>query len=140
MFGPSFIALGTALLLIGSGCTLPPILSFLRGGVPLLSSLGRRSYEIYLFHLVVIEFMWIVSADLKLNLAIYSPAWLVLFLGIAYVVAYLISRFWSEPVNHWIRAMEKRFLFSQPARGNKCVPIQTENKKPSRAWPLPHRK
>jgi peptidoglycan/LPS O-acetylase OafA/YrhL len=140
VFAPSFIALGTALLLIGSGCTLPPILSFLRGGVPLLSSLGRRSYEIYLFHLVVIEFMWIVSANLKFNLAIYSPAWLVLFLGIAYVVAYLISRFWSEPMNHWIRAMEKRFLFSQPAGGNKCVPIQTENKKPSRAWPLPHRK
>jgi peptidoglycan/LPS O-acetylase OafA/YrhL len=116
VFGPSFIALGTALLLIGSGCSLPPILSFLRVGVPLLSSLGRRSYEIYLFHLVVIQFMWIVSADLKFNLAIYSPAWLVLFLGIGYAQAYLIFRFWSEPMNHWIRSMEKRFLFFLPVR------------------------
>jgi len=48
--------------------------------------------------------MWIVSADLKLNLAVYSPLWLFLFLGIAYAVAYLIFRFWSEPMNHWIRS------------------------------------
>jgi hypothetical protein len=46
VLAPSFIALGTALLLLGSGGTLVPILSFLRVGVPLLSSLGRRSYEI----------------------------------------------------------------------------------------------
>jgi peptidoglycan/LPS O-acetylase OafA/YrhL len=68
---PSFIAIGTALLLIGSECSLPPVLRFLSGAAPLLSSFGRRSYEIYLFHLVVIEFVWIVSAR-----AVYSPLWL----------------------------------------------------------------
>src|SRR5690348_3099386 len=78
----------TALLLIGSECSLPPVLRFLRAAVPLLSSFGRRSYEIYLFHLVVIEFMWIVSADLKFNLAVYSPLWLFAFLCVAYGVAY----------------------------------------------------
>lgn len=44
--------------------------------------------------------MWIISADLELNLAVYSPLWLLLFLGIAYALAYLIFRFWSEPMNH----------------------------------------
>ena len=103
VLAPSFIAIGTALLLIGSECTLPPVLRFLTGPAPVLSSFGRRSYEIYLFHLVVIESMWIVSADLKFNLAVYSPLWLFAFLCVAYGVAYLIFRFWSEPMNHFIR-------------------------------------
>jgi peptidoglycan/LPS O-acetylase OafA/YrhL len=81
---PYFIAIGTALLLIGSECSLPPVLRFLSGAAPLLSSFGRRSYEIYLFHLVVIEFMWIVSERLKFNLAVYSPLWLFAFLCVAY--------------------------------------------------------
>jgi len=132
VFGPSFIALGTALLLIGSACTLPPILRFLRGGIPPLSWLGRRSYELYLFHLIVIQFMWIVSADLKLHLAVYSPLWLLLFLGIAYAVAYLIFRFWSEPMNHWIRSVQKRFVFSQAATGSNSAQTGTESKAQSR--------
>jgi len=108
VLAPSFIAIGTALLLIGSECTLPPVLRFLTGPAPVLSSFGRRSYEIYLFHLVVIESMWIVSADLKFNLAVYSPLWLFAFLCVAYGVAYLIFRFWSEPMNHLIRHVLKR--------------------------------
>jgi hypothetical protein len=117
VFAPSFIAIGTALLLIGSECTLPPVLRFLSGGAPLLSSFGRRSYEIYLFHLVVIEFMWIVSADLKVNLAVYSPFWLFAFLCVAYGVAYSIFRFWSEPMNHLIRQLLKRSAPPQAAAG-----------------------
>jgi peptidoglycan/LPS O-acetylase OafA/YrhL len=108
VLAPSFIAIGTALLLIGGECALPPVLCFLSGGAPLLSSFGRRSYEIYLFHFVVIEFMWIVSADLKINLAVYSPLWLFAFLCVAYGVAYSIFRFWSEPMNHSIRQILKR--------------------------------
>jgi peptidoglycan/LPS O-acetylase OafA/YrhL len=104
VFGPAFIAIATALLLIGSAASLPPILRSLRGGFPPLSWLGRRSYEIYLFHLIVIQFMWMVSADLKLNLAVYSPPWLLLFLLLTYALGYLIFRFWSEPMNHWIRS------------------------------------
>jgi peptidoglycan/LPS O-acetylase OafA/YrhL len=128
VFGPSLIALGTALLLIGSACPIPPILRILRGGFPPLSALGRRSYEIYLFHLIVIQFMWIVSADLKLNLAVYSPLWLLLFLGVAYAVAYLIFRFWSDPMNHSIRSAQKRFAFSQAVTVSNSVQIGRESK------------
>jgi peptidoglycan/LPS O-acetylase OafA/YrhL len=127
VLGPSFIGLGTALLLIGSACTLPPILRFLRGGVPSLSALGRRSYEIYLFHLIVIQMMWIVSADLKLDLTVSSLAWLFLFLGIAYAVAFLIFRFWSEPMNHWIRSVQKRLVFSQAVTASNSVKALTES-------------
>jgi peptidoglycan/LPS O-acetylase OafA/YrhL len=115
VLAPSFIAIGTALLLIGSECTFPPVLRFLSGATPLLSAVGRRSYEIYLFHLVVIEFMWIVSADLKFNLATYSPLWLFAFLCVAYGVAYSIFRFWSEPINHFIRQAPKQFSPAQAA-------------------------
>jgi peptidoglycan/LPS O-acetylase OafA/YrhL len=128
VFGPTFIALGTALLLIGSACTLPPILRFLQGGIPPLSWLGQRSYEIYLFHLIVIQFMWIVSADLKLNLAVDSPLWLLLFFFVAYAVAYLIFRFWSEPMNHWIRSIQQRFVFPQAATGSISVKTETQSK------------
>jgi len=117
VFGPLLIALGTALLLIGSECTLPPFLHFLRGGVPLLASFGRKSYEIYLFHLVIIEFMWIVSADLKFNLTVYSPLWLLVFFCAAYAVAHLIFTFWSEPMNRSIRNALKRFTTPQRAAG-----------------------
>jgi peptidoglycan/LPS O-acetylase OafA/YrhL len=122
VFAPSFIAIGTALLLIGSECSLPPVLRFLSGGAPLLASLGRRSYEIYLFHLVVIEFIWIVSADLQFNLAFYSPLWLFAFLCVAYGVAYSIFRFWSEPMNHLIRQVFKRSGPPQAAASGDIIP------------------
>jgi peptidoglycan/LPS O-acetylase OafA/YrhL len=103
VFAPSLIAIGTALMLLGSECALPRLLRYLSAGAPLLASFGQRSYEIYLFHLIVIEFMWIVSADLKMNTGVYSPVWLFAFLCVAYGVAYLIFRFWSEPMNRSIR-------------------------------------
>src|SRR5262249_51906236 len=122
VFAPSFIALATALLLIGSECSLPPVLRFLSRRAPMLSSFGRRSYEIYLFHLIVIEFMWIVSADLKFNLAVYSPLWLFAFLCVAYGVAYSIFRFWSEPMNHLIRQVFKRSGPPQAAARGDIIP------------------
>jgi peptidoglycan/LPS O-acetylase OafA/YrhL len=132
VLAPSFIAMGTALLLIGSECSLPPLLRFLSGGVPLLCSFGRRSYEIYLFHLVVVEFMWIVSADLKFNLAVYSPFWLFAFLCIAYSVAYSIFRFWSEPMNYSIRQVPNRLA---PAGHDPAG-----QSKPPRSRPIDRRK
>jgi peptidoglycan/LPS O-acetylase OafA/YrhL len=115
VLAPTFIAIGTALMLLGSECALPKVLRFLSTGAPLLASFGRRSYEIYLFHLIVIEFMWIVSADLKMNMAVYSPVWLFAFLCVAYGFAYLIFRFWSEPMNRSIRRALKPSAPPQPA-------------------------
>jgi hypothetical protein len=64
---------------------------------------GRKSYEIYLFHTVLLAFMWMASAQMKFNLAVYSVFWLLLFLGLSLAMAYLISRWWSEPMNNAIR-------------------------------------
>jgi len=136
VLAPSFIAIGTALLLIGSECSLPPVLRFLTGAAPLLSSFGRRSYEIYLFHLVVIEFMWIVSADLKFNLAVYSPLWLFAFLCVAYGVSYLIFRFWSEPMNHSIRLILKRSEPPQAAARGDTMLKGIKSKKDSTELPI----
>ena len=121
VFAPSIIGIGMALLLLGSECILPPFLRFLRSLVPPLSALGQRSYEIYLFHLIIIEFMWIISAALKFNLAVYSPLWLLVFLFVAYAAAYLIFRFWSEPMNRSIRQLVKRR--SRQAPRNVAQPI-----------------
>ena len=103
VIGPSLIAIGTALLLLGSECPLPPIMRFLNIGAPLVALFGRKSYEIYLFHTVLLAFMWMASAQMKFNLAVYSVFWLFLFLGLSLAVGYLISRWWSEPMNSAIR-------------------------------------
>ena len=140
VFGPFFIALGTALLLIGSECALPRFLHFLRGGVPLLPSFGQKSYEIYLFHLVVIQFMWIVSADLKFNLKVYSPLWLLVFLCAAYAVAHLIFTCWSEPMNRSIRNTVKRFTTPQKAAGDELSSRGIASKGDSTLPPIPTRR
>jgi len=103
VIGPSLIAIGTALLLLGSECPLPPFMRFLNIGAPLVALFGRKSYEIYLFHTVLLAFMWMASAQMKFNLAVYSVFWLVLFLGLSLAVGNLISRWWSEPMNNAIR-------------------------------------
>ena len=103
VIGPSLIATGTALLLLGSECPLPPFMRFLNIGASLLALFGRKSYEIYLFHTVLLAFMWMASAQMKFNLAVYSVFWLLLFLGLSLAVGYLLSRWWSEPMNNAIR-------------------------------------
>jgi peptidoglycan/LPS O-acetylase OafA/YrhL len=103
VIGPSLIAIGTALLLLGSECPLPPFMRFLKIGAPLVALFGRKSYEIYLFHTVLLAFMWMASAQMKFNLAVYSVLWLLLFLGLSLAVGCSISRWWSEPMNNAIR-------------------------------------
>ena len=134
------VPLGIALLLIGSDCALPPFLHFLRDGVPLLASFGRKSYEIYLFHLVLIQLMWIISADLKFNLKVCSPLWLLVFLCAAYAVAHLIFTFWSEPMNRSIRNMLKRFTTPQKAAGGELAARGIASKGDSILPPTPTRR
>jgi peptidoglycan/LPS O-acetylase OafA/YrhL len=73
---------------------------------PLLS-LGRRSYEIYLTH------MFVVFAFFNLYLHIGKPtrAVPILFVGVILVAATLgdvVARFFSEPMNHFLRKRSSR--------------------------------
>ena len=79
------------------GCALGPVLV-----------LGRRSYEVYLTHMfvVVAGFGWFARATRSVQNG--GPGWwvVVLFVGVIAVAGVLgegVGRWFSEPVNRWIR-------------------------------------
>lgn len=104
VLGVTGMALGTAVLLLG--VQERPADPVRRGSRPLvmLGWLGQLSYELYLFHLVVLGLMRTAfppraaSGDAKLLLL---AAFLVLSAGLAT----LISRFYAEPLNRRIRLL-----------------------------------
>jgi peptidoglycan/LPS O-acetylase OafA/YrhL len=98
VYGVTLIAFGTAILLRCRRVTRPwPILAPLR-------RCGRLSYELYLFHIIVLaglRAVWhptAVTGDEKLPL-------LVAYLVLSVIVAVLVSRFWGEPLNRRLRAL-----------------------------------
>lgn len=98
VFGISIIALATALLLI----TQQPSVYSTGKISQLLSWLGKNSYELYLFHIIILALMKEIVAQDALN-AYGKLIWFALFLSLSIVVAELISRFFSEPLNKKIR-------------------------------------
>jgi peptidoglycan/LPS O-acetylase OafA/YrhL len=104
----TLVALGTCLLLIAAARTpwrSPRLLA------PLLG-LGQHSYEIYLTH------MFVVFALFDAYLATDKPAHStpLLFVGVIVLAAILgsaVARFYSEPMNRWLR---RRWHIGPPAR------------------------
>ncbi len=104
VLGVTGMALGTAVLLLGAAGQ--PAGEVRRGVSPLtmLGWLGRLSYELYLFHLLVLGMMRTtfspraVTGDVKLLL-------LVAFLALSAGLAALVSRFYAEPLNYRIRLL-----------------------------------
>jgi peptidoglycan/LPS O-acetylase OafA/YrhL len=94
----TIIALGTCMVIAAvaqSGWRGPRLLSPLK-------KLGERSYEVYLTH------MFVVFALFGLFVASGRPLAAVplLFIGVIIVaglLGYLVARFYSEPMNHWLR-------------------------------------
>ncbi|MBJ7313190.1 acyltransferase family protein [Rugamonas sp. CCM 8940] len=64
--------------------------------------MGRHSYEIYLFHIIVLGLMRNVLSKQQLSYATRLP-WLLLFLVLSALAAALVSRYVSEPANRAIR-------------------------------------
>lgn len=102
--GVTLMALGTAVLLLGThGSPTGPILERSRA-LAVFGWLGRISYELYLFHLVVLGGMRatfparIVAADSKLLL-------LAAYLALSGMLAALVARFYAEPLNRGLRRL-----------------------------------
>jgi peptidoglycan/LPS O-acetylase OafA/YrhL len=75
--------------------------------------MGRHSYELYLFHILVLAGMRDVIPRERVSYAAKLPLLLV-FLGLAALVAALVSRLVAEPVN---QALRQHFLRSRAAIG-----------------------
>jgi peptidoglycan/LPS O-acetylase OafA/YrhL len=64
--------------------------------------LGQRSYELYLFHIIVLALMRNIVDRGHLEPAC-KPLWFLVFLVASTAVAAAIARFYSEPLNHRLR-------------------------------------
>jgi peptidoglycan/LPS O-acetylase OafA/YrhL len=99
VIGVTAMALGTSLLLIASRER--PDLGGGRAGAP-LRWLGRLSYELYLFHLVVLGLL-VTLIPPGATAGGVKPVLLAVFLIVSACVANLIGRFYAEATNRWLR-------------------------------------
>jgi len=101
-FGFSLVALGTALLLVGArrrgGGPEPPA----RLPARLLRWLGGHSYELYLFHIIVLGLMKDLVPRTALSSG-YKLPWLLLYLALSDGLAALVAARFSEPLNAILR-------------------------------------
>jgi peptidoglycan/LPS O-acetylase OafA/YrhL len=94
-------ALATAAFLVGN--SIPADVPG-RGAWAPLRWLGRHSYEVYLFHLVVLGTMRTLVPPAEMGHAGKLP-WLILFVIFSALLAFLIARFFAEPANRAIRRL-----------------------------------
>ena len=100
VFGPSLMALGMAILLVADAAEARPASS--GPGARALALAGRLSLELYLFHLVVLGLIRTAlppastGSDLRVAL-------LPLFLAGSFLLAIVLSRAFSEPLNRRLR-------------------------------------
>lgn len=106
VFGFSMIALAVAAILLGAHGDVKAGWTTGRLGAPIRWA-GRHSYEIYLFHIIVLAAMRNVTTKAELSYAMRLP-WLLVFLSTSAVVAMLVSRYVSEPANTALRGWHRR--------------------------------
>ncbi|HZI57875.1 MAG TPA: acyltransferase [Verrucomicrobiae bacterium] len=64
---------------------------------------GRNSYEVYLTHMLVVWPMVLLFLYFRLSIN-WSPLWFLITTALAGICGYLVARFYSEPLNDWLRA------------------------------------
>jgi peptidoglycan/LPS O-acetylase OafA/YrhL len=102
VWGFTQVALASAVFLFGSAAQ-PASAPGARGSrIAPLRWFGRHSYEIYLFHIIVLAALRNVATKASLSYAARLP-WLLLFLCLTALVAALVARYVSEPANAALR-------------------------------------
>jgi peptidoglycan/LPS O-acetylase OafA/YrhL len=114
VFGFTLMALCTALLLLGaSGApTNKPRMLPMR----ILCWFGRHSYELYLFHIIVLAAMRDIVPKESLSYALKLPL-LAVFVLLSAAVAGAVSRLYAEPLNRRLR----RYADSVPRRDSVII-------------------
>lgn len=117
VFGFSLIAVASAVFLFASAGDAAPgwTTGRLSKGVRWM---GRHSYELYLFHIIVLAGMRNLYTKAELGYWVRLP-WLCLFLVASFLLAALVARYVAEPANAAIR---KRFAAWGPRAGSRQLP------------------
>jgi peptidoglycan/LPS O-acetylase OafA/YrhL len=115
VLGVTAMSLGTAILLLGSGDRTEAEAGRRIGLRSALSWFGRRSYELYLFHLVVLGALRTMFPP---RLADGNEKMLLLgaFLVLSMAVGEAIARCYSEPLASWIRRRVMASVFAREAK------------------------
>ncbi|MGI4745989.1 MAG: acyltransferase family protein [Janthinobacterium lividum] len=104
VYGVTLMALGTATLLLAANTNPSGPVASRNSGLRLVEWFGRLSYELYLFHLIVLGLIRTllppptVAGQEKLLL-------LAVFLALSATLATVIGRFYAEPLNRRIRRL-----------------------------------
>lgn len=100
VYGISLTALATAVILVAkpnaSSVTTNPTLK-------LIQWFGKNSYELYLFHIVILALMRTAVPKEALN-DYTKPLWFAIFMTASAVTAELISKHYAEPLNRALRS------------------------------------
>ncbi|MFH0131571.1 acyltransferase family protein [Variovorax sp. VaC1] len=102
VFGFTVIAAGTAVLLIGAHNERVPGWALRSRALAALRWLGRHSYELYLFHIIVLGLMRSFVPRGAMPAVWKLPA-MGFFVAASVAVAWGIARFYSEPMNARLR-------------------------------------
>jgi len=108
IWGPSLMAMGAAVFLFAEGASrraeMPAeVMPIFERMLSPLAWFGRHSYELYLFHIVILAGMRMLLPPETVALAA-KPAWLSFFVACSALAAWLTARFYSEPMNRGLRA------------------------------------
>ena len=114
VFGFTLVAAGTAVLLVGAQGEQVPAWLYRSRMLASLRWLGRHSYELYLFHIIVLGLMRGFWPRGTLAYAYKAPA-MVAFVALSALTAGIIARFYAELLNAGLRAAFLK-VRSAPAR------------------------
>jgi peptidoglycan/LPS O-acetylase OafA/YrhL len=120
ILGPSVLGIGIALLLFGLTGSKPETDRSFATLVWPLRILGKRSYEIYLFHATILLLLvnYLKGEQLDLDLTSYSPVLLPLYLLTCAAGGELVGKFWTEPANRFIRRLHLNVIFQSRAEAS----------------------
>ncbi|HXP51731.1 MAG TPA: acyltransferase, partial [Bacteroidia bacterium] len=104
VYGVSLVALGTAILLVQTSNKEAPKMFTKNIITRIVCWFGKCSYELYLFHIVILALMKTIMS--REQLGQYTKIfWLFLFLLVSALLAEIISRYYSEPLNKKLRKL-----------------------------------
>jgi peptidoglycan/LPS O-acetylase OafA/YrhL len=112
----TFLEIAAGLMVIGLQQRFEKNVSPSRWPSAILRWFGRNSYEVYLTHIFV---MWpMVWAFFRFHQSINTaPIWFVAYTFLAGVLGAVIARFYSEPLNGWLRALSSQHSAFGPRGG-----------------------